>query len=65
MYLALLFISNYCNVFNSFQIPKNDACSSSEGNRNGTCYTKEECSERNGLQMGTCAEGYGVCCVSK
>merc|ERR1719367_2155927 len=29
----------------------------------GTCYTAEECSDRNGVASGSCAEGYGVCCV--
>lgn len=33
------------------------------GSRNGTCYTAEECSDRGGVNSGSCAEGYGVCCV--
>ena len=32
---------------------------------NGTCYTAEECSNRDGVESGTCADGFGVCCVSK
>ena len=27
-------------------------------------YTKEECSERGGTESGTCASGFGVCCIS-
>jgi len=33
--------------------------------QNGTCYTKDECEEREGTSSGTCAEGYGVCCTCK
>merc|ERR1719367_2043998 len=29
----------------------------------GTCFTAKECSDRNGVASGSCAEGYGVCCV--
>lgn len=34
----------------------NGECSSS-GGRIGTCYTPEECTERNGVAEGTCANG--------
>jgi len=34
------------------------------GNNNpGTCYTTEECEDRKGTADGSCAEGYGVCCI--
>jgi len=34
------------------------------GNNNpGTCYTTEECEDREGTADGSCAEGYGVCCI--
>jgi len=34
------------------------------GNNNpGTCYTTEECENREGTADGSCAEGYGVCCI--
>ncbi|CAG2112469.1 unnamed protein product, partial [Medioppia subpectinata] len=29
----------------------------------GTCYTREECVQHNGVQRGNCANGDGVCCV--
>ena len=32
---------------------------------NGTCYSAEECSSRGGSSSGTCANGYGVCCICK
>uniref|UniRef100_A0A0K2UM05 Putative LOC100745028 [Bombus impatiens] n=1 Tax=Lepeophtheirus salmonis TaxID=72036 RepID=A0A0K2UM05_LEPSM len=31
--------------------------------KNGTCYTSEECEAKGGLAQGTCASGYGVCCI--
>ena len=31
----------------------------------GTCYTEQECSDRVGTASGPCADGFGVCCVSK
>jgi len=30
---------------------------------NGTCYTSEECASRDGTASGSCANGYGVCCL--
>merc|ERR1711997_195050 len=46
-----------------FQVVKfpNDVCKGSS--RNGTCYTKEECSSKGGKNEGSCASGFGVCCV--
>ena len=40
----------------------NDECSASTG-ENGTCYTTQECTEFGGKASGTCASGFGVCCV--
>eukprot|EP00094_Tigriopus_californicus_P006433 TCALIF_06195-PA protein Name:"Protein of unknown function" AED:0.07 eAED:0.07 QI:54/1/0.8/1/0.25/0.2/5/152/356 len=40
----------------------NGQCTSIIG-RNGTCYTTEECSQRNGVAEGECANGLGVCCI--
>merc|ERR1711971_1458676 len=46
-----------------FQVVKfpNDVCAGAT--RNGTCYTAEECSSKGGTSDGTCASGFGVCCV--
>lgn len=33
--------------------------------KNGTCYTAEECAEKGGTASGSCAMGYGVCCICK
>ena len=32
---------------------------------NWNCHYSEECSSRNGVNEGSCASGFGVCCVSK
>jgi len=60
-------------VFNIFSIVqfKNTGCisemtlTSSSGNtyRNGTCFTAAECTEKGGSSSGSCAGGFGVCCV--
>jgi len=50
----------FISMFNIVRFP-NDACDG--GSRNGTCYTKEECSNKDGTEDGSCAEGYGVCCT--
>jgi len=51
-------------LFNVFTIVrfKNDPCQGSS-NRNGTCYTESECSDRGGSNSGSCAQGFGVCCT--
>jgi len=48
-------------IFNLVQFP-NDECEASS-TQTGTCYTAEECSSRSGVASGSCADGYGVCCV--
>merc|ERR1711990_940065 len=47
-------------VFQVIKFP-NDVCAGAT--RNGTCYTSEECSNKGGTSDGTCASGFGVCCV--
>ena len=42
----------------------NDACRGT-GSKNGTCYTASECQTKGGTNGGTCASGYGVCCLCK
>ncbi len=40
---------------------RNTACVG--GTKNGTCYTTAECALKAGVASGTCAQGYGVCCI--
>jgi len=41
---------------------KNDACVSTAGT-NGTCYSSNDCTSLGGSAAGTCASGFGVCCL--
>jgi len=49
------------SIFQVVEFP-NDFCKGTN-NRNGTCYTKEECDEKGGVTAGSCADGYGMCCT--
>eukprot|EP00095_Tigriopus_kingsejongensis_P010885 maker-scaffold86_size395752-snap-gene-2.32 protein:Tk10885 transcript:maker-scaffold86_size395752-snap-gene-2.32-mRNA-1 annotation:"PREDICTED: uncharacterized protein LOC100905950" len=40
----------------------NDPCVSQD-NKNGTCYTTDECTTLRGKASGSCAQGYGTCCT--
>lgn len=40
------------------------ACTSSSG-LEGTCLPENECQDSGGSTMGSCADGYGTCCVSE
>merc|ERR1711953_690255 len=51
----------FLSMFNIVRF-SNYACDAG-GNKNGTCYTKDECDQRGGINEGACAEGYGVCCT--
>jgi len=48
------------SVFQVVSFP-NDVCVGST--KNGTCYTSSECSSNGGTSDGSCANGYGVCCI--
>jgi len=55
-------IEKAIGIFNVISFP-NNVCDSDSNSMNGTCYTAEECSDRNGLASGSCANGFGVCCI--
>ena len=44
---------------------KNEACLSSGTGTNGTCYSSNECAKLGGTSSGTCASGFGVCCLCR
>jgi len=50
------------STFSVINFP-NIACNGT--NRVGTCYTAEECAERDGTAEGQCADGFGVCCQTQ
>lgn len=43
----------------------NIPCSSINGQMSGTCFSLNDCLRMQGSQIGTCASGFGVCCVCK
>ena len=49
------------SIFNVIKFP-NSNCEGS-GSLNGTCYTATECTSLGGTSSGSCASGFGVCCV--
>merc|ERR1712018_865832 len=48
-------------IFNVVTFP-NQPCTATSG-LNGTCLTADECTSVSGTSSGTCASGFGVCCV--
>ena len=57
------FFSSVLSLFTIVSF-KNDACVSGTGN-NGTCYSSSDCSKLGGTASGSCASGFGVCCLCK
>ncbi|XP_063218627.1 uncharacterized protein LOC134528890 [Bacillus rossius redtenbacheri] len=55
---------NFARVLSLFTIVsfQNTACNTAAG-INGTCLHAAECAARGGRAGGTCAKGYGVCCL--
>jgi len=49
------------NIFTVVNFP-NSACNASNGNE-GVCYAATECISLGGTSSGTCASGFGVCCL--
>ena len=43
---------------------QNTACHSDQ-EESGTCLSDNECARRAGINIGTCANGYGSCCSFK
>jgi len=51
------------SLFSVVQFP-NQVCSTTSGTySNGTCITSSECTSRGGTTQGSCAAGFGVCCI--
>ncbi|XP_001602445.1 uncharacterized protein LOC100118488 [Nasonia vitripennis] len=48
-------------LFSVVRFP-NSPCTASNS-FNGTCFTKRECAHQGGTAFGTCANGFGVCCL--
>ena len=52
------------NIFNIVSFPNDPCVGTSATGPYGTCKTASECSALNGLSVGSCASGFGVCCTS-
>lgn len=50
--------------FSIFQIIKFENAPCVGGTRNGTCFTTAECESAGGTEDGSCADGFGVCCIT-
>ena len=58
------FLLEQFSLFSVVQFPNEECTSTSSSTTTGTCYTSSECTSRSGSASGTCAAGFGVCCVS-
>merc|ERR1719433_325945 len=72
IFLIILLINNcladtkdarQLSLFSVVQFPNNECTSSSSTTTTGTCFTSSECTSRGGTSSGSCAAGFGVCCV--
>lgn len=57
-------IKQFLSIFTVVKF-NNTECNSTNwsGTWQGVCLTNSECTQANGLALGDCASGYGVCCV--
>ncbi|CAB4055737.1 unnamed protein product [Lepeophtheirus salmonis] len=53
------------NVVTFRNSPCTAVSSTASSSRQGTCFSSEECSQKGGQIDGTCASGFGVCCIFK
>ncbi|XP_057652599.1 uncharacterized protein LOC130891716 [Diorhabda carinulata] len=50
-------------VLNFFPVPVEEECNANDGRRKGVCMNTYECKMKSGVSFGSCAYGFGVCCV--
>lgn len=51
------------SLFSIVQFPNEECTSLTTSSTFGTCYSTSDCTSRGGSADGTCAAGFGVCCV--
>jgi len=56
-------LANRNPKFSIFQIIKFENAVCVGSTRNGTCFTDSECEAKGGTDDGSCADGFGVCCI--
>ena len=62
-YLILILSLEQFSLFSVVQFPNDECTSSSSTTTLGTCLASSECANRAGAAAGSCAAGFGVCCV--
>ena len=67
---APMFIKIFIFIFSDLSIVniikfENGPCNASSTGLTGTCYTSKECLTKGGTASGSCASGFGVCCLCK
>jgi len=62
--IALLsgYVSSNLSIVNIIKF-ENGPCNATGSSLEGTCYTSRECRKKGGIESGTCASGFGVCCT--
>ena len=60
--MTIIFAEQF-SLFSIVQFPNDECTSSSSTTTLGTCLTSSECNTNGGSGAGTCAAGFGVCCV--
>ena len=55
--------SEQFSLFSIVQFPNQQCTATSSSTTYGTCFTSSECSSKGGGSDGSCAAGFGVCCV--
>jgi len=50
-------------IFNIVKFPNSVCETTNTATPSGTCFTAEECTDKGGVASGSCADGYGVCCI--
>jgi len=51
------------SLFSVVKFPNRECQAKSDASLTGTCFSEEECSDKNGVKDGNCASGFGACCV--
>ena len=59
----MIISSEQFSLFSIVQFPNDECTSSSSSTTLGTCLTSSECANNGGSADGSCASGFGVCCV--
>jgi len=54
-------VGKLLSIFQVVRFPNNPCIGAN--NKNGTCYTSDECDQKGGATTGSCAQGFGVCCT--